>query len=116
MPIRPGKTTEVMTIGCGVKLNQRIALLDRRIRTTANSGAGIKQRTPGVCAGEALLAETGWREEKIADRVRGLHRGDNPLRRKARDIFMRDDLSVLDAKARIAQRLRIIGERVAIGV
>jgi len=39
--------------------------------------AGLKQALPGVGAGQPLFAETARRKEKIADRVRWLHRGDH---------------------------------------
>jgi hypothetical protein len=53
---------------------------------------------------------------KVADGVRGLHRGDHAHLAEAGNVDGRDHLGVLDAPARGAQRCRIVGEGVAVGV
>ena len=49
---------------------------------------------------QASLAQARGREEEIADRVAGLHRGDDPQLGEARDVGVGDDLRMLVAPAR----------------
>jgi hypothetical protein len=103
-PVRTRETLERSARDGGIELDPRVASLDRRIGAARDRGAGVQELPPGIGAADACGPEPRRREQHVADGVRGLHRGDHAELREARDVGIRDDLGMLDAKTRVGDR------------
>ncbi len=113
-PVGARKALERAARDGRVELDARVARFDRRIRAARDHRARIEELPPGVGAADARGPQPCRREQHVADRVRGLHRGDHAELREARDVGVRDDLRMFDAESRIgngALRGRHRGER-----
>src|SRR4051794_30524120 len=101
MPAFAGKSLLVLARNRGVKLNHRLATLDRRVRSARNNDARLDETLPRIRTFQTRNAETARREEEIANRVRRLHRWNDSKLRETRNVSRVNDLRVLDAPARL---------------
>ena len=100
-PVGARKALERAARNGRVELDARIARLDRCIRPARDHRTRVEELAPGVGAADARGSQPCRREQHVADRVRGLHRGDHAELRKARDVGVCDDLGMLDPEARV---------------
>src|SRR6185503_11368578 len=92
-----GKSLLVLARDSSVKLDHRLATLNRRIRSAGNNNARLDETFPRIRTGETIDAEAAWGKKQIANRVRRLHRRNDSELRKARNVGWVDNLRVLDA-------------------
>jgi len=69
MPALAGKSLLILARHRGVKLDHRLATLDRRVRAAGNNHARLDETFPRIRTGKTSHAEPAGGEEEIANRM-----------------------------------------------
>src|SRR6185503_4056425 len=86
MPSFARKTLLIFARNRCVKLDHRFAAFNRRIRSARHHNARLDKTFPRIRASQTIDAESTRREEKIANRMRRLHRRNDSELRKTRNV------------------------------
>src|SRR4030095_6554628 len=101
MPVLPGKAFLILACHGGVELDHWFATFNGSIRSARNYNSRLDEAFPRISTTKTLDAQTTWCEEEIANRMRRLHRRNNPKLYKPRDVCRVNNLSVLNSPSGI---------------
>ena len=104
VPVVVRKSIEGAARHGGIELDHGLAALHRGVGSGGQDRPRTQQRLPGIGAGQPRRPEPLRRKIQITDRMRRLHRGDDPQFREARDVRGVEHLRMLDAPARLGHR------------